>query len=187
MLRPLRSLTLPECSVMLRQGHRGLAGGDSGIPLFRKINTVLQTCGRELLLAPPPLPAFGPNPVVGFSIREARGGKTSWGGSWSIGESRPGSGRVRRRKSAKTTGRIQEQYRKTPGRIETLPRRAPAQHQRNTPTYRAGHWPGHPAFPVRGRPSSKWGNAPHKNGGAGPQAACPRAVFGDLSRPRVCG
>ena len=52
----------------------GQSGPLDGALLFRKINTVLQTCGRELLLDPPPLPAFGPNPVVGFSVREARGG-----------------------------------------------------------------------------------------------------------------
>ena len=47
---------------------------DGPILLFKKINTVLRTCGRELLLDPPPLPAFGPNPVVGFAIREGKGG-----------------------------------------------------------------------------------------------------------------
>ena len=51
----------------------GQFGPLDGALLFRKINTVLQTCRRELLLDPPPLPAFGPNPVVGFSIREAKG------------------------------------------------------------------------------------------------------------------
>jgi hypothetical protein len=35
---------------------------------------VLRTCGREPLLDPPPLPVFGPNPVVGFAIRAGRGG-----------------------------------------------------------------------------------------------------------------
>jgi hypothetical protein len=42
--------------------------------MFRKINTVLQTCQRELLLDPPPLPVFSPNPVAGFVVREGRGG-----------------------------------------------------------------------------------------------------------------
>jgi hypothetical protein len=52
----------------------GQSGALDGILLFKKSNTVLRTCGREPLLDPPPLPAFGPNPVVGFTIREARGG-----------------------------------------------------------------------------------------------------------------
>ena len=52
----------------------GQSGVLDGPLLFRKINTVLQTCRRELLLDPPPLPAFGPNPVVGFTIRERKGG-----------------------------------------------------------------------------------------------------------------
>jgi hypothetical protein len=52
----------------------GQSGALDGPLLFRKINTVLQTCRRELLLDPPPLPAFGSNPVVGFTIREGRGG-----------------------------------------------------------------------------------------------------------------
>jgi hypothetical protein len=45
-----------------------------GILLFKKINRVLWTCGREVRLDPPPLPVFGPNPVIGFAIRETRGG-----------------------------------------------------------------------------------------------------------------
>jgi hypothetical protein len=52
----------------------GQAGPLDGPVLFRKINTVLQTCQREVLLDPPPLPSFGPNPVIGFNIREAKGG-----------------------------------------------------------------------------------------------------------------
>ena len=52
----------------------GQSGALDGPTLFRKLNTVLQTCGRGLLLDPPPLPAFGPNPVVGFDIREGKGG-----------------------------------------------------------------------------------------------------------------
>ena len=51
----------------------GQSGSLDGPLLFRKINIVLQTCRRELLLDPPPLPTFGPNPVVGFAIRESRG------------------------------------------------------------------------------------------------------------------
>jgi hypothetical protein len=52
----------------------GQSGPLDGAQLFKKINTVLATCGRERLLDPPPLPVFGPNPVVGFAIREGRGG-----------------------------------------------------------------------------------------------------------------
>ena len=52
----------------------GQSGALDGPLLFKKINTVLQTCGRALLLDPPPLPAFGPNPVAGFTIREGKGG-----------------------------------------------------------------------------------------------------------------
>jgi hypothetical protein len=51
----------------------GQSGPLDGILLFKKINSVLRTCGRELLLDPPPLPAFGPNPVAGFTVRERRG------------------------------------------------------------------------------------------------------------------
>ena len=52
----------------------GQSGPLDGILLFKKINAVLRTCGRELLLDPPPLPAFSRNPVVGFIVRERRGG-----------------------------------------------------------------------------------------------------------------
>ncbi len=45
-----------------------------GCQLFKKLNRVLATCGREPLLDPPPLPDFGPNPVVGFTIRDTRRG-----------------------------------------------------------------------------------------------------------------
>jgi hypothetical protein len=45
-----------------------------GALLLKKINLVLRTCGRAPLLDPPPQPVFGPNPVVGFSIRQGRGG-----------------------------------------------------------------------------------------------------------------
>jgi hypothetical protein len=41
--------------------------------LFKKINRVLATCGRQPLFDPPPLPNFGPNPVEGFVVRYARG------------------------------------------------------------------------------------------------------------------
>jgi hypothetical protein len=40
--------------------------------LFKKINRVLATCGREPLIVPPPLPEFGPNPVEGFEVRAAK-------------------------------------------------------------------------------------------------------------------
>ncbi len=50
----------------------GQSGTLDGAQFFKKINLVLRTCGRELLLDPPPLPAFGPNPVTGFDIRENR-------------------------------------------------------------------------------------------------------------------
>lgn len=52
----------------------GQSGPLDGPIMFRKINTVLQTCRRELLLDPPELPSFGPNPVIGFDIREGKGG-----------------------------------------------------------------------------------------------------------------
>jgi hypothetical protein len=52
----------------------GQSGPLDGAQFFKKINTVLRTCGREPLLDPPPLPAFDPNPVIGFTIRKRRGG-----------------------------------------------------------------------------------------------------------------
>jgi hypothetical protein len=52
----------------------GKSASLDGAQLFKKLNTVLRTCGRELLLDPPSLPTFGPNPVVGFAIRQAKGG-----------------------------------------------------------------------------------------------------------------
>jgi hypothetical protein len=52
----------------------GQSGPLDGPIMFRKINTVLQTCQRPLLLDPPPPPSFGPNPVIGFAIREGKGG-----------------------------------------------------------------------------------------------------------------
>jgi hypothetical protein len=52
----------------------GQSGPLDGAQLFKKINTVLATCGREPLLDPPLLPVFGPNPVVGFLIRASKGG-----------------------------------------------------------------------------------------------------------------
>jgi len=42
--------------------------------LFKKLNRVLATCGREPLLDPPPRPGFGPNPVLGFTIRNTSRG-----------------------------------------------------------------------------------------------------------------
>jgi hypothetical protein len=50
------------------------SGPLDGHTVFRKLNTVLQTCRRPVLLDPPPLPAFGPNPVTGFAVRERKGG-----------------------------------------------------------------------------------------------------------------
>jgi hypothetical protein len=52
----------------------GQSGPLDGPILFRKLNTVLHTCQRDLHVDPPPLPFFGPNPVIGFAIREGRGG-----------------------------------------------------------------------------------------------------------------
>ncbi len=52
----------------------GQSGPLDGILLFKKINTVLRICARELLLDPPPPPLFGRNPVVGFAIRDVKGG-----------------------------------------------------------------------------------------------------------------
>jgi hypothetical protein len=51
----------------------GQSGPLDGAQLFKKINSVLWTCGRDLLFDPPPLPSFGPNPVEGFAARKARG------------------------------------------------------------------------------------------------------------------
>jgi hypothetical protein len=42
--------------------------------LFKKLNRVMATCGREPLLVPPTLPVFDPNPVVGFTIRNTSHG-----------------------------------------------------------------------------------------------------------------
>jgi hypothetical protein len=50
------------------------SGRLDGCQLFKKLNRVLATCGREPLLDPPPMPVFGPNPVVGFTIRNTRRG-----------------------------------------------------------------------------------------------------------------
>jgi hypothetical protein len=52
----------------------GQSGPLDGAQLFKKINSVLATCGREPLLDPPPLPVFGANPVVEFVIRATKGG-----------------------------------------------------------------------------------------------------------------
>ena len=51
----------------------GQSGSLDGCQLFKKLNSVLATCGRELLLDPPPLPRFGPNPVKGFEARMDEG------------------------------------------------------------------------------------------------------------------
>ena len=52
-------------------GNLGISGRLSGVQLFKKLNLVLATCRRPLLLDPPPLPEFGPNPVNGFEIPKA--------------------------------------------------------------------------------------------------------------------
>ena len=54
--------------------NMGKSASLDGALLLKKLNMVLRTCGREPLLDPPPLPVFGPNPVVGFAIRAGRGG-----------------------------------------------------------------------------------------------------------------
>jgi hypothetical protein len=53
---------------------QGQSGPLDGPQLFKKLNTVLELCGRPPLLDPPPLPQFGSNPVGDFSIEPARGG-----------------------------------------------------------------------------------------------------------------
>jgi hypothetical protein len=50
------------------------SGKLDGPLLFKKINRVLATCGREPLFDPPPLPQFGPNPVEAFRIHKGRWG-----------------------------------------------------------------------------------------------------------------
>src|ERR1035438_3029699 len=52
----------------------GQSGPLDGPLLFKKLNTVLATCGREPLLDPPPRPEFGPNPVIGFAITDGADG-----------------------------------------------------------------------------------------------------------------
>ena len=52
----------------------GHAGKLDGPLLFKKLNTVLATCGRDLLFDAPPLPSFGPNPVIGFEITDGADG-----------------------------------------------------------------------------------------------------------------
>ena len=51
----------------------GQNGRLNACQLFKKLNCVLATCHRELLLDPPPLPQFGPNTVDGFAVRDAHG------------------------------------------------------------------------------------------------------------------
>lgn len=48
----------------------GKSGPLDGPLLFKKLNTVLATCGREPLLDPPPRPEFSANPVTGFVITD---------------------------------------------------------------------------------------------------------------------
>ena len=50
----------------------GQSASLDGPLLFKKINRVLATCGREPLLDAPPLPKFGPNPVKGFTITQGK-------------------------------------------------------------------------------------------------------------------
>jgi hypothetical protein len=50
------------------------SGPLDGCLLFKKLNRVLCTCGREPLLDPPPPPAFGPNPAAGFEVRSTSAG-----------------------------------------------------------------------------------------------------------------
>jgi hypothetical protein len=52
----------------------GQSGPLDGCQLFKKINRVLATCGREPQLDPPPSPIFGPNPVIGFTISKGKDG-----------------------------------------------------------------------------------------------------------------
>jgi hypothetical protein len=52
----------------------GQSGPLDGILLFKKLNSVLRICRRDVLLDPPPWPAFSPNPVNGFAIRPRKGG-----------------------------------------------------------------------------------------------------------------
>ena len=52
----------------------GKSGPLDGPLLFKKINTVLATCGHEPLLDPPPHPEFRPNPVTGFHITDSAHG-----------------------------------------------------------------------------------------------------------------
>jgi hypothetical protein len=52
----------------------GQSGPLDGPLLFKKLNTVLATCGRGPLLDPPPRPEFGPNPVIGFAITDGADG-----------------------------------------------------------------------------------------------------------------
>ena len=51
----------------------GQSGALDGCQLFKKLNSVLATCGREPLFDPPPPPRFGPNPVIGFEVRRDAG------------------------------------------------------------------------------------------------------------------
>jgi hypothetical protein len=57
-----------------RQNYFGHSARLDACALFKKLNRVLATCGRTPLLDPPPSRAFGPNPVIGFSITRDRHG-----------------------------------------------------------------------------------------------------------------
>jgi len=50
------------------------SGKLTGRLLFIKLNSVLLTCGREVLLDPPPAPIGGSTPVTGFTIERGKGG-----------------------------------------------------------------------------------------------------------------
>ena len=52
----------------------GQSGPLDGPLLFKKLNTVLATCGHDLLLDPPPHPQFAHNPVTGFAITDGADG-----------------------------------------------------------------------------------------------------------------
>ena len=52
----------------------GQSGPLDGPLLFKKLNTVLATCGHDPLLDPPPHPQFSPNPVTGFTITDGADG-----------------------------------------------------------------------------------------------------------------
>ena len=52
----------------------GESGPLDGPLVFRKLNIVLRTCGRALLLDPPPPPSFGRNPIMRLVVGEGKRG-----------------------------------------------------------------------------------------------------------------